>query len=67
MLGWLFVERIFFGVPLADRPVLLAAILLTLLGFQFITVGLLAELQTRTYHESQDKPIYEVRRTYGDN
>ena len=66
ILGWLFVERIFFGVALADRPVLLAGILLTLLGFQFITVGLLAELQTRTYHESQDKPIYVVRHTYGD-
>jgi hypothetical protein len=65
ILCWLFVERVFFGVPLADRPVLLGAILLTLLGFQFITVGLLAELQTRTYHESQDKPIYEVRHTYG--
>ena len=65
ILCWLFVERIFFGVALADRPVLLAGILLTLLGFQFITVGLLAELQTRTYHESQDKPIYEVRHTYG--
>jgi glycosyltransferase involved in cell wall biosynthesis len=67
ILGWLFVERIFFGVALADRPMLLAGILLTLLGFQFITVGLLAELQTRTYHESQDKPIYEVRHTYGDS
>ena len=67
ILGWLFVERIFFGVALADRPALLGAILLTLLGFQFITVGLLAELQTRTYHESQDKPIYEVRHTYGDS
>ena len=66
ILSWLFVERIFFGAALADRPALLAAILLTLLGFQFITVGLLAELQTRTYHESQDKPIYEVRHTYED-
>jgi len=65
ILCWLFVERVFFGIALADRPALLAGILLTLLGFQFITVGLLAELQTRTYHESQDKPTYEVRHTYG--
>jgi len=28
---------------------------------QLATVGLLAELQTRTYHESQDKPVYVVR------
>ncbi len=42
------------GVALADRPALFAAILLALLGFQFITVGFLAELQTRAYHESKD-------------
>ena len=28
---------------------------------QFLTLGLLAELQARTYHESQDKPVYAVR------
>ena len=31
---------------------------------QFISMGLLAELQTRTYHESQDKRIYSVRETF---
>lgn len=36
-----------------------------LLGFciQFISMGLLAEMQIRTYHESQDKPIYVIRET----
>lgn len=61
MLVWLFFERVVMDIPLADRPAVLAAILFTLVGFQFITVGLLAELQARTYHESQDKPIYEIR------
>ena len=65
VLGWLFVERMFLGVPLAGRPAVLAGIVLTLIGLKFITVGLLAELQSRTYHESQDKPIYEIRHTYG--
>ena len=27
--------------------------------------GLIGEMQTRTYYESQDKPIYHVRRTIG--
>ncbi len=36
-------------------------ILLIFTGFQFITIGLLAELQARTYHESQSKPIYVIR------
>tara|TARA_B100000686_G_scaffold189187_1_gene195883 strand:- start:1067 stop:2026 length:960 start_codon:yes stop_codon:yes gene_type:complete len=63
-LGWLFFERIFLGIALAGRPAVLAGIVLTLVGLQFVTVGLLAELQARTYHESQDKPIYEIRHTY---
>ncbi|HCK75508.1 MAG TPA: glycosyltransferase, partial [Gammaproteobacteria bacterium] len=65
VLTWLFIERVFFGLALAGRPAVLAGIVLTLVGLQFITVGLLAELQARTYHESQDKPIYEIRHIYG--
>jgi hypothetical protein len=36
-----------------------------LVGVQSVMMGLLAELQVRTYHESQKKPIYLVRRTVG--
>ncbi len=61
MLVWLTLERLLLDVPLSGRPILLFAILLVFIGLQFITVGLLAELQTRTYYESQDKPIYAVR------
>ena len=28
---------------------------------QLVTLGLLAEMLARTYHESQDKPIYVIR------
>jgi glycosyltransferase involved in cell wall biosynthesis len=45
------------------RPLLLLGILLVFTGVQLLTLGLLAELQARTYHESQGKPIYVVRRT----
>jgi glycosyltransferase involved in cell wall biosynthesis len=45
----------------ADGPILLAGVLLVFTGVQFLTIGLLAELQARTYHESQGKPIYAVR------
>jgi glycosyltransferase involved in cell wall biosynthesis len=54
-------ERIVLGVQLADRPIVLLAILLVITGFQFITFGLLGEMLARTYHESQGKPIYVVR------
>lgn len=55
------VQRMFFDVPLADRPLLLLGILLIFMGLQFITFGLLGELQTRAYHEAQNKPIYVIR------
>lgn len=46
---------------LSDRPLLVLSVLLVMVGVQFLTMGLLAELVTRTYHESQRKPIYAVR------
>jgi glycosyltransferase involved in cell wall biosynthesis len=58
---YLTIEKLFYQVPMSDRPLLLLGILLLFIGLQFITVGLLAELMTRTYHEAQDKPIYTIR------
>jgi glycosyltransferase involved in cell wall biosynthesis len=52
-----------FGYQSADRPILQLGILLVFTGVQLLTMGLLAELLARTYHESQDKPIYVVRET----
>ena len=47
---------------IADRaPLLLAGTLLLVTGVQFIMLGLLAEMLARTYHESQDKPVYVIR------
>ncbi|MBB5346577.1 glycosyltransferase family 2 protein [Desulfoprunum benzoelyticum] len=57
-------QRQFFGVPLADRPLLFLAIMLIFIGFQFVSLGLIAELQARTYHESQNKAVYYVRSVY---
>ena len=53
--------RLVAGQPIGDRPLLLLGILLLFAGMQLLTLGLLAELQARTYHESQNKPIYVVR------
>ena len=53
--------RLFAGQAIGDRPLLLLGILLIFAGMQFLSLGLLAELQARTYHESRDKPIYAVR------
>jgi len=58
-------ERLFLGVPMGSRPLFLLAILMILIGIQFIVIGLLGEMQIRTYYESQNKPIYIVRETLG--
>jgi glycosyltransferase involved in cell wall biosynthesis len=54
-------ERLFGHQSIANRPLLLFGILLIFTGVQLVTLGLLAELQARTYHESQDKPTYVIR------
>jgi len=54
-------ERIVLGVHLANRPLVLLAILMAVVGVQFVSLGLLGEMLVRTYHESQAKPIYRVR------
>jgi glycosyltransferase involved in cell wall biosynthesis len=60
---WLAGEKLLLGADIGDRPLLLAAVLSLLAGVQLFCFGLLAELQMRTYHESQGRPIYRVRDT----
>ena len=61
---FLTVQKFTMSIPMSDRPMLLLGILLIFIGLQFITVGLLAELMTRTYHEAQNKPVYNIRNLY---
>ncbi len=42
-------------------PMLFFALLLIVVGVQLVTMGLLAEMITRTYHETQNKRIYAIR------
>jgi branched-subunit amino acid ABC-type transport system permease component len=53
--------KLAYGAAIADRPLLLLAVLLIVLGVQFISLGLIGELVVRTYYETQAKPIYVVR------
>jgi len=59
--AWLVWVKFFGHQGIGDRPLLLFGILLIFTGVQLVTLGLLAEMQARTYHESQDKPIYVIR------
>ncbi|MCB0212732.1 MAG: glycosyltransferase family 2 protein [Anaerolineae bacterium] len=62
---YLSVLRLFFEQGLRDRPALLLAILLIVLGVQFITMGLIGEMITRTYYEAQNKTIYAIKEVLG--
>ena len=55
------IQRLLFDVQLANRPILLLGILLLVTGIQLVTTGLIAEMLSRTYHESQEKPVYWIK------
>ncbi len=55
------------GQSIGNRPLLILAVVLLLAGVQLFTLGLLAELLMRTYHESQGRPIYRVREVVEPN
>jgi len=54
-------QRLVLKQGIGNRPLLLLAVLLMVIGFQFVTMGLLGEIMVRTYHEAVDKHIYVVR------
>jgi glycosyltransferase involved in cell wall biosynthesis len=61
ILAWLAYVRLTGQEAIGNRPLLLFGILLVFTGVQLVTSGLLAEMLSRTYHESQNKAIYAIR------
>ncbi len=49
---WVVIEKLFFGQALGDRPALLLASLLVVLGLQLVALGLLGELMIFTHAKS---------------
>ena len=49
------------GEDIGSRPLLMFALILGIAGVQLFSSGLLGELLIRTYHESQNRPIYRIR------
>ena len=60
---YLLAQKLLANADIGNRPLLLVAVLAIVAGVQLFCFGLLAELQMRTYHESQGRPIYRVRET----
>ena len=52
------------GHDIWNRPILILGLILLLGGIQFITIGIIADINVRTYYESQNKKTYNVRKVY---
>ena len=57
--------KLAWGQDIGNRPLLILAVVLFLTGVQLMSFGLLAEIAMRTYHESQNRPIYRIREIVG--
>lgn len=55
------------GQDIWGKPLLILGLMLVLAGIQLITIGIVVEIQMRTYFESQDKRPYKVRRIKENN
>lgn len=52
------------GHDIWNRPLLILGLILVLGGIQLVTFGIIADINIRTYFESQDKKTYTVRKIY---
>lgn len=63
ILAYLFLEKLL-GHDIWGRPLMILGLVLFMAGLQLIALGILAELQVRTYYESQDKKPYRIRHVH---
>ena len=63
MTSYLFILKLL-GNDIGNRPLLMFALILGITGVQLFSFGLLSELLIRTYHESQNRPIYRIRKIH---
>jgi glycosyltransferase involved in cell wall biosynthesis len=62
ILLFLMIRRLALGISAFDSPLFIVGVMFMIMGFQSILMGLIAELQVRTYHEAQSKTTYTLRR-----
>lgn len=54
-----------YGVHFVNTPLLMITAFLIVIGIQFVLLGLIAEMLTRSYHEQHDKPTYRILEKIG--
>jgi glycosyltransferase involved in cell wall biosynthesis len=63
---FLLVRKLLFQIDVLTSPLFVIIVMAAMMGFQSILMGLIAELLVRTYHESQSKPTYTIRKVLRD-
>jgi glycosyltransferase involved in cell wall biosynthesis len=64
---WIFGRKALFdeGLLANHGPLIILGVALVMGGIMFIAIGLIGELLSRTYYETQNKPVYTVREFLG--
>src|SRR5215216_3584081 len=65
LLSYMSIRKLIEGISILGSPLFQLGVMFFILGFQSILMGLIAELLARTYHESQKKPTYTIRKIIG--
>jgi len=61
ILGYLVSLKLFYGLDIGDRPLLIAGTILLVVGVQFISLGVIGEILSRTYFASSKEKSYFIR------
>ncbi|WP_342673408.1 glycosyltransferase family 2 protein [Methanothrix sp.] len=60
IVAYLILEKFIFGAQLADRPLFISSILMAIMGVQFITTGILADIMVKIYYGQKERKNYLV-------
>ncbi len=62
--GYLGIQRVFFGSGLSERPLFLLAILMVIIGIQFIVSGIMADIMLKVYYGQNGRRNYLVENVW---
>jgi len=62
--GYMGIERLFFGKSLSDRPLFLLAVLMVIIGVQFIVSGILADIMLKVYYGQNERKNYLTEKVF---
>jgi hypothetical protein len=63
--GYMGIERLLFGRALSDRPLFLLAILMVIIGVQFVVSGILADIMCKLYYGQNERKNYLIEKMVG--